>query len=259
MSLLWKSSAARQNDARLLSRGRLCGPYFLCIGLLVLVQPNCGSSIAPQRPGSGPRPPSRFASGSASQFLDESSPRHPQQSQEVAFRFWNVTAQLSAGQSSRSLFAVQTAPIDQPGYARKSTLSDFAWLEGKWSGSWGPRIAEQIWTPPRAGQMLGLFRAVENNNTLVIELFSLSETPHGVELRFRHFTPALVPWEQAGATTMKLTSLDTKAAIFENDAGGQPKRDVFTRIDPDTYIFKSDIAPDTGAGYATEIRYHRQK
>ena len=49
------------------------------------------------------------------------------------------------------------------------------------------------------------------------------------------------------------------AAIFENDAGGQPKRDVFTRIDPDTYIFKSDIAPDTGAGYATEIRYHRQK
>ncbi len=259
MSLLWKNTTARQNEAKSLRHGRLCGPYFLCIGLLVLVQPNCGSSIAPHLSGNRPHPLSRFASGSASQFLDKSPPRHPQQSEEVAFRFWNVTPPLSAGLTRRSLFAVQRASIDEPGYVRKSTLSDFAWLEGKWSGSWGPRIAEQIWTPPSAGQMLGLFRAVENNNTLVIELFSLSETPHGVELRFRHFTPALVPWEQSGVTTMKLTGLDTKAAVFENDAGGQPKRDVFTRIDPDTYIFKSDIAPDTGAGYVTEIRYHRQK
>ena len=67
--------------------------------------------------------------------------------------------------------------------------------------------------------MLGLFRVIENDKTLVIELFSLFETPDGVALRFRHFTPALVPWEQSGLTTMKLVEFGTKSAVFENSAG----------------------------------------
>ncbi len=147
-----------------------------------------------------------------------------------------------------------------PSQGLRATISDFAWLEGKWQGAWGPRLTEEIWTAPRAGQMLGLFRVVENDKTLVIELFSLLETPTGLELRFRHFTPALVPWEQSGAALMKLVDADTKTAIFENPSDGQPKRDVFTRVDPDTYMFRSEIVPvPAGTSHVTEIRYHRQK
>jgi hypothetical protein len=108
-------------------------------------------------------------------------------------------------------------------------------------------------------KMLGLFRVIENDKTLVIELFSLFETPDGVALRFRHFTPALVPWEQSGLTTMKLAEFGAKGAVFENSAGGQPKRAAFSRIDPDTYISKSEIMPADGSAHSTEITYHRQK
>ena len=152
-----------------------------------------------------------------------------------------------------------SAWANESSHGSKPTLLDFAWLEGKWQGTWGPRVVEQIWTAPRAGQMLGLFRVVENDKTLVIELFSLFETPDGVELQFRHFTPALAPWEQSSLTTLKLASLDAKTAVFENPADGQPKHDVFTRIDPDTYASQSEIVLEAGGTHVTEIRYHRQK
>ena len=141
----------------------------------------------------------------------------------------------------------------------KPALSDFAWLEGKWQGAWGPRLAEQIWTAPKAGQMLGIFRVVENDRAVVIELLSLFETQDGVELRFRHFTPALVPWEQSLPTTMKLVDLDTTTAVFENSGDGQPKRDIFVRTDPENYISKSFIVPTGGGTRVTEIAYRRQK
>lgn len=164
-----------------------------------------------------------------------------------------------AGQTSASSQAPPTTPPETKPPTGRPTLSDFAWLEGKWQGAWGPRIAEEVWTAPKAGQMLGLFRVIENDKTLVIEVFSLFETPDGVALRFRHFTPALVPWEQSGVTTMKLAEFGAKSAIFENSAGGQPKRAAFTRLDPDTYISKSEIMPADGGSHSTEITYHRQK
>jgi hypothetical protein len=163
------------------------------------------------------------------------------------------------GQASASSQALSAAPPETKPPDGRPTLSDFAWLEGKWQGAWGPRVAEEVWTAPKAGQMLGLFRVIENDKTLVIELFSLFETPDGVALRFRHFTPALVPWEQSGLTTMKLAEFGAKSAVFENSASGQPKRAAFTRIDPDTYVSKSEIMPAHGSSHSTEITYHRQK
>ncbi|MGD0963996.1 MAG: DUF6265 family protein [Candidatus Acidiferrales bacterium] len=173
---------------------------------------------------------------------------------EEAFSYPIPGAELPAKPPSSA-----NAPIHNPSRAPQPTLSDFAWLEGKWRGVWGPRIVEQIWTAPQGGQVLGLFRVIENDKTLVIELLSLSETPDSIALRLRHFTPALLPWEQSGFTTMKLVGLDTATAEFENPADGQPRREVFTRIDPDTYTSKSEIAPEAGAAHVTEIRYHRQK
>jgi len=143
--------------------------------------------------------------------------------------------------------------------APKSALSDFAWLEGRWQGEWGPRIAEQEWMAPKGGTMLGTFRLVENDKTLVIELFVLLEKPNGVELRLRHFTTELLPWEKAGTTVLVLASHDPMSATFENPVNGQPKHAVITRIDGDTYVSRSEIVPEKGDTQSIEITYHRQK
>jgi hypothetical protein len=146
-----------------------------------------------------------------------------------------------------------------PAPAAKTTLANFAWLEGRWQGAWGPRTAQQVWTPPRAGVMLGTFQLIENDKTLVIELFTLVEKQDGIELRLRHFTPSLVAWEKSGPTVLKLTSVDPKTIVFENPGDGEPKRAVIQRIDADTYISRSEILPKKGDLLVTEITYRRQK
>jgi hypothetical protein len=157
----------------------------------------------------------------------------------------------------------QTEPLHEestpPAPVARATLADFAWLEGRWEGVWGPRIAHQVWTPSRAGVMLGTFQLIENNKTLVIELFSLADGPDGIELRLRHFTPTLLAWEKTGPTILKLASADPKTIVFENPVDGEPKRAVIQRIDADTYVSRSEILPETGQLQVTEITYRRQQ
>jgi hypothetical protein len=153
--------------------------------------------------------------------------------------------------------APASAPVSPP--VQKTTLKDFAWLTGHWQGAWGPRIAQQAWMSPSAGAMLGTFQLAENDKTLVIEVFTLIEKPQGIELRMRHLTPSLVAWEKDGAIVLNLASTDTKSAVFENPVDGQPKRAVFTRLDADTFVARSEIIPEKGETQVTEITYHRMR
>lgn len=152
-----------------------------------------------------------------------------------------------------------SVPAPSPAKAPKPTLADFAWLEGRWQGDWGPRVAEQQWMAPQAGMMLGTFRIIENDKVLVVELFVLLEKPNGIEFRLRHFTPDLVPWEKTNSTLLNLASLDPMKVVFANPVDGQPKHAILTRIDGDTYVSRSEIVPDKGDMQAIEITYHRQK
>jgi len=173
------------------------------------------------------------------------------------------SARQSAGAGSQSktgstvtsdAAASPTPPQSVPG----PTLSDFAWLEGRWRGDWGPRVAEQVWMAPKAGMMLGDFRLIENDKVLVVELFTLVEKKGGINFYFRHFTPELVPWEKSDATLLKLTTAEPKKSEFENPTNGKPKRVGFSKIDADTYTWRSEIIPEIGDPQIVEITYHRQ-
>jgi hypothetical protein len=175
----------------------------------------------------------------------------------------SVPAQRSSASNSQSNQTEPQAPAQTPSStanaAPKSVLDHFAWLEGRWRGEWGPRVAEQAWLGPKAGEMLGVFRLAEGDKTLVIELFTLVEKSDGVNLYFRHFTPQLLPWEKSDAAVLNLGEFDTKKFDFENPLDGMPKRSILTRIDADTYTSRSEIIPESGEMQVIEITYHRQK
>jgi hypothetical protein len=176
-----------------------------------------------------------------------------------------ASAQESAGTGSHPPSGLQP-PVtsDRPATASPaqrvsaSKLSDFEWLEGRWRGEWGPRVAEQVWLAPKAGLMVGIFRLTEGDKPLVIELFTLVQKPDGINFYLRHFTSALVPWEKSDATILSLANADGKKIDFENAANGMPKRAILTRIDADTYISRSEIVPQKGDMQVIEITYHRQ-
>ena len=107
--------------------------------------------------------------------------------------------------------------------------------------------------------MSGTFQEIENDSTLVIELFTLVQKPDGIKLYFRHFTPTLAPWEKSAPTVLNLANLSPKSIEFDNPVDGEPKRAIIRRIDADTYISRSEIVPEKGDTQIIEITYHRQK
>jgi len=163
------------------------------------------------------------------------------------------SAGVSKTESAPASQQVLTATTQRP------TLDEFSWLEGRWRGEWGSRVAEQTWLEPKAGEMPGLFRVIEREKTLVLELFSFVEKPEGIQFYLRHLTPELLPWEKSDATVLKLESMEGTKATFVNPINGEPKRLIFTRVDADTYTQRSEIEPVEGEPQVIEITFHRQK
>jgi hypothetical protein len=173
----------------------------------------------------------------------------------------SASTSTSADGAAATPKTATSSPLQQAHSARVSTpaLAQFNWLEGHWRGEWGSRIAEQTWLEPKAGEIAGLFRLIEREKILVLEIFSLVEKPEGVQLYLRHLTPELLPWEKSDATLLKLESVDATKATFVNPVDGEPKRAIFMRLDADTYTARSEIEPETGEPQMIEITFHRQK
>lgn len=157
---------------------------------------------------------------------------------------------------------LQTAP---PAPQKSAALADFAWLAGRWEGKLGAPnsekqlIAEQEWMVPKNGTMQGFFRLTDNEKTIVIELFTLRETPEGIVMYFRHFSTELKPWEEAEAYHLDLTKSDATTFRFDNPVVNQLKDVILTHSDVDTYTSHGDITDADGKPKAIEVTYHRLK
>ncbi|MGH9715723.1 MAG: DUF6265 family protein [Candidatus Acidiferrales bacterium] len=149
-----------------------------------------------------------------------------------------------------------SAPSAPP--ASKETLAQLAWLAGHWQGNWGPRTAQQVWMPPKAGVMVGVFQLTENTKTLVVELYTILATPQGIELRVRHFTPSLTAWKSA-PSVFKLMTFDSKSFLFVNQGNGHTKHWLMKRTGPDAFVARFEIVPEKGEVQSPEITYRRQR
>jgi len=148
-----------------------------------------------------------------------------------------------------------------------ATLRDFAWLTGRWEGTVGNLTGatlEVTYSAPRAGLMTGMMRLVQRDTVLVVELISLVETPSGVEMRFRHFSPTLDAYEREFKQTMRLTSHQPSADVFENTVAfdaklmsTQPRRTSLVRRGADEFVGRSDIIGSDGKPAEIVSTYHR--
>jgi hypothetical protein len=78
----------------------------------------------------------------------------------------------------------------------KVSLSEMAWLTGRWVGNGlGGRTVE-TWSAPEAGVMLGTFRLLRDEKTVFYELLTLGENERGLTMRLKHFHPDLTGWEE---------------------------------------------------------------
>jgi hypothetical protein len=157
------------------------------------------------------------------------------------------------------LSAARQSQITSPSPQKAAALEDLSWLAGRWEGHLGPMTAEQQWMAPRNGTMQGFFRLTDAEKTIVIELFTIRETPSAIEFYFRHFSPELKPWEEKEAYHLNLTKSEGGIFRFDNPIVNQLKDAILTRVDGDTYISHGDITDADGKSKAIEVTYHRVK
>lgn len=115
------------------------------------------------------------------------------------------------------------APVrfDTTGVA--ASLSDVAFMAGHWVGGKEGEASEEIWTAPAGDSMLGMWRLVAQGQVRVMEVLVLKQEGDRVVLRFRHFDPGLVAWEDKETPiVLTLTRRATGEARFEGPAVGAP-------------------------------------
>jgi Domain of unknown function (DUF6265) len=81
-----------------------------------------------------------------------------------------------------------------------ASVADMAWMAGSWNCEALGGLAEEIWSAPRNGGMMGMFRLIKNGSPVFYELFTLVEDNGSLILRLKHFNPNMTGWEEKDQT-----------------------------------------------------------
>lgn len=82
----------------------------------------------------------------------------------------------------------------------RAQVKDMAWLAGHWAGEALGGTVEEIWSGPRGGAMMGMFRLVKDTETVFYELMAILPEDGSLVLRLKHFNADLTGWEKKDDT-----------------------------------------------------------
>ena len=97
-----------------------------------------------------------------------------------------------------------------------ASVEDVAWLAGHWLGEGLGGISEEVWSPPRAGAMMGAFRLVRENKPVFYEMLTIMEENGSLVFRLKHFNADLTAWEEKEKTVdFPLVAVEENAVHFQ--------------------------------------------
>jgi len=114
--------------------------------------------------------------------------------------------------------------LQEPFHARRlgdkpsppATLAAVAWLEGQWLGDGLGGVSEEVWSPPRGGVMMGMYRSLKEDRPSFYEFLMLVEENGTLVLKLKHFNPDFSAWEEKAAfTSFKLVAVERDAVHFD--------------------------------------------
>ncbi|HEX6737872.1 MAG TPA: DUF6265 family protein [Vicinamibacteria bacterium] len=113
-------------------------------------------------------------------------------------------------------------------------IDDISWLAGRWTGEALGGVSEEIWSAPRGGAMMGMYRLVREGKPVFYELCTIVEENGSLLLRLKHFNADLTGWEEKARTVdFPLVAIEGGAFHFEGMSlhpQGQDKLTVYLAI-----------------------------
>ena len=103
---------------------------------------------------------------------------------------------------------------------KTAEISEFAWLEGKWTGMQEGAEFFELWQPASGDKMHGLGGGVMNNDTIFSEEVSIEKREDGL-----YYTANVS--ENGAPVSFKFTGYKQDSAVFENPEHDFPQRIVY--------------------------------
>lgn len=130
----------------------------------------------------------------------------------VALVLMAVTTWSSRGQDRLTENTLQLSGEAMP----EATVDQAAWLAGAWSGAAMNGTAIEVWTPPSGESMIGLFKYVEEGETVFSEIMTIIPTGSSITMRLKHFSADLTGWEEKNEyQDFPLVKLDPDRLFFD--------------------------------------------
>ncbi|MFC3194046.1 DUF6265 family protein [Marinicella sediminis] len=123
---------------------------------------------------------------------------------------------LSTSLMAQSKKTAHTYRLDDPNKRPPAKIQQVAWLAGSWSGTAFGQQFEEVWNPPSAGSMVGMFKLYdENKGVNFYELMLLVEQEESLSLLVKHFSADFVSWESKEEhINFKLVAIEDQAIHF---------------------------------------------
>ena len=116
---------------------------------------------------------------------------------------------------AQSLRTENTYRLDDPDNRPAATLADVSWLVGSWTGEAFGDTFEEVWNPPSAGSMVGMFKLMKGERVAFYELMLLVEDEGSLSLKVKHFHEDFTAWEEKeDYITFRLVKVDDNAVHF---------------------------------------------
>jgi len=97
-----------------------------------------------------------------------------------------------------------------------ATIDQVAWLAGSWQGTAFGQQFEEVWNPPSAGTMVGMFKLFSaEQGVSFYEILLITPQENSLSLLVKHFTPEFVSWEsKEDHVNFKLVAIEKDAIHF---------------------------------------------
>ncbi len=120
-----------------------------------------------------------------------------------------------------------TYKLDDAESRTPATLENVSWLVGSWSGEAFGSTFEEVWNPPSAGSMIGLWKLLNDGQVVFYEIMLLVEEEGSLSLKVKHFNADFTAWEdKEDYVRFRFVKYETDAVHFEGLS--------FYRIDENT-------------------------
>jgi uncharacterized protein DUF6265 len=125
------------------------------------------------------------------------------------------------------VFAISAATLGQSGQGSSNSdvskvkAADFGWMTGRWIGHLQTATAEQICSTVESGEMLCLFRIFVQGQPAMYEMYTIYDSPRGVEIRSLNFPTDLADKQLQTPLLMVLQKYSDKEVVFAGAPGAQ--------------------------------------